>query len=468
MITVFAIGALLVGQACDLASPRFDAVMSPAIPCQFSSSGTEAELPCHPIMPVQYVDPSPPAAPMQTRIAAQPAAADMKSVAGPGPEYVTRAEMQAAVQKASWSKGDFRVVPYGTLWGSASWDSQRTRVGDYALWVDSPSTHPGEADAQVDAKSTRIGIDIFAPQIPQLGDAKIDGKVEVDFQGYYVTRNKPGFLLRHAYVEAKNDDFRILVGQTWDVISPLYMPVLDYTAGSGVGNIGYRRAQFRLERYLAFSDTFMITLQGALAANSVTDFVTDPNVSADIGPYPDVQGRAAITLGHRDCPEKGPVVLGASAHIGEQDFDFKTAPIAYNIRCRTWSLNVDMSFPITSCFGVQAELFTGLNLSNYMGGIIQGVDRATHQGIHASGGFCDVYYDWRPDLHSHFGYAIDDPKDEDMTAGRLYNHMIYTNLLYDVTKNLQLGLEVSSWRTLYIGLLPGDAIRVETAVKYKF
>ena len=117
-----------------------------------------------------------------------------------------------------WRKGDFTVIPYGTVWGSTSYDSQRSKIGDYALWIESQDTHPHDPDFNVDAKSTRVGLDFTGPGIPFLCDAKIGGKVEVDFQGQFVTRNKPGLLLRHAYVEAKNDDYRLLVGQTWDVI----------------------------------------------------------------------------------------------------------------------------------------------------------------------------------------------------------------------------------------------------------
>ena len=44
----------------------------------------------------------------------------------------------------------------------------------------------------------------------------------IDFQNSVLTtENKATVLLRHAYAEVKDDDFRFLVGQTWDVISPL-------------------------------------------------------------------------------------------------------------------------------------------------------------------------------------------------------------------------------------------------------
>jgi hypothetical protein len=41
-------------------------------------------------------------------------------------------------------------------------------------------------------------------------------------------------------------------------------------------------------------------------------------------------------------------------------------------------------------------------------------------------------------------------------------------LIYDVTKNLLVGVEVSSWKTLYVGELPGDSVRTEFVAKYGF
>jgi hypothetical protein len=398
-------------------------------------------------------------------------AAEQPAVESVAPDLMTRDQVAAEIKKSAWSKGDFRITPYGTLWGNTAYDSQRAKIGEYCLWIESPSTHFHEPDFSVDAKSTRLGLDLIGPGIPCFCDAKITGKVEIDFQGIFVTRNKPGVLLRHAYFETKDDEFRLLVGQTWDVISPLYIPTLNYTAGSAVGNLAYRRAQFRAERYLAFSETSLITLQSSINANVVTDFVGETETSADVGPYPDIQARGALTLGQRTGPDARPVVLGISSHYGEQDFDFRSVTNKeLGVERPTWSVNVDMWIPITARLGFQAECFTGENLSNYMGGILQGVDRNTHRGIHATGGWADVWFKWRPNLCSHTGYAVDDPANGDITTatGRTYNQMIFTNLLYDATENLQVGFEVDIWKTFYKALDDAQAARIECAVKYKF
>jgi hypothetical protein len=49
-----------------------------------------------------------------------------------------------------------------------------------------------------------------------------------------------------------------------------------------------------------------------------------------------------------------------------------------------------------------------------------------------------------------------------------YNQFYFGNLLYDVTKNFLLGVELSSWKTVYVGQLPGDSLRSEFVAKYGF
>ena len=58
-------------------------------------------------------------------------------------------------------------------------------------------------------------------------------------------------------------------------------------------------------------------------------------------------------------------------------------------------------------------------------------------------------------LHSHTGYGIDDPENDDMTAipntlfGRTYNSTFYSNLLWDLDKTLRLAFETTYRKTEY-------------------
>jgi hypothetical protein len=393
---------------------------------------------------------------------------EMSLESAEGAEF-TREELQGAMQKLAWTKGDFKFTPYGRLWTTMSRDSQKTNNGEYVLWVNSPDTVEG-ARFQVDAKSTRLGLDMAGPGIRCLDGAKIGGKLEIDFQGTFLQENKGTILFRHGYVEAKNDDYRLLFGQTWDVISPLYTPTFDYTAGSAAGNLAYRRAQFRVERYLPRSETFMLTLQSALAVDVLVPVSSVHTIQGDHAGWPDWQNRVALTFGDRKNKELPPVEVGVSGHVGEQCFNFYpvTGTPQLDVSRPTWSINLDAKFPITKTFGVQGEVFTGSNLSNYFGGIMQGVDSNTLDAIRDTGGWGDIWYDMRPDLHWHFGYSVDDPLDNDMTTGRTYNQYIYANFIYDFTKFLNAGLEISSWRTLYYNQAPGNDIRVEFLARYNF
>jgi hypothetical protein len=390
------------------------------------------------------------------------------------PAAPTMAQVQSEAKKFAWTKGDFKVVPYGYLWGNMVYQTERMNPGSYALFVQPPSIQDHEHEFIVDARNTRLGIDVAGPRVPFLCCAPSGGKVEIDFQGGFPNvsgqENKPTILLRHAYLEVKNEDFRLLAGQTWDVISPLYPGMLMYSVGWDAGNIGYRRAQFRAERYLAFSDDTLLTVQGSANQNAL-EFLGTSTTSPKSEPasWPILEGRVAVTLGERKGPCALPITFGVSGHVGNEQYD-NLLGVGHDLIRPTWSCNADLRIPLTSRFGFQAELFTGENLDAFLGGIGQSIDPTTFQAIHSTGGWGEFWYDWTPCLHSHFGYLLDDPDNNNLhtTAERTYNQVFFTNVVYDLTKQFQVGLEVSQWRTDYLHQAAGESTRFEFMAKYGF
>ena len=385
-------------------------------------------------------------------------------------EYFTLGELQEEMKKIAWVKGENKIVPYGVLWGSAAYDTARTNPGAYTLFVHSPDQQ-GEGQFVIDTRRTRVGLDVTGPQIPLFDCATLGGKVEIDFHGaFQSTENKAGILFRHGYGEIKNDNFRLLAGQTWDLISPLYPGTLSYTVGWVAGNIGYRRMQVRMERYLHPSDDVTFEIQGALAQDIVSDFTTTADVAGEPSDWPVIQARAGVKLANL-TDSASPISLGVSGHIGEQQFDFTPPrPPADDYPVRTWSLNLDVRVPLTNRMGIQGEFFTGENLGTFLGGIAQGVDLVSRQGIRSTGGWVDVWYDLTPKWHSHAGYSIDDPNDNDLNsaAQRKLNQFFFVNTSYDVTKNMNLGVELTNWKTLYVGRSEGEAVRIEFVGRYSF
>lgn len=398
-------------------------------------------------------------------VTARPATLQTAPAAEDDVEYYTLDELKAEMKKFAWTKGDFTIVPYGYLWAWTVYETEESVTGDYALYIRSVEDD-GSHNWDFDARGTRLGLDVAGPRLPSWGNATTGGKVEIDFQGDFVQENKGGVLLRHAYVEVKNEYYRLLLGQTWDVISPRVPGVLLYSVAWGAGNIGYRRAQLRGERYYHLSDTSMLIVQGSLNETLASDF-NDLNIPRH-GDWPVIQGRLAWRLGPRG---KGchPWEFGVSSHIGSQLWHFNGGMPDHDRYLRTWSLNFDAKIPLTDRFGVQGEVFTGENLGPFLGGIVQGVNTDQRETIRSSGGWFDVWYDWTDRLHSHAGYFIDDPFNQDLSAGqRAYNQMYFANLSYDVTRQFMIGIEGSQWDTHYVGKRPGSSFRVELMAKYAF
>ena len=86
----------------------------------------------------------------------------------------------------------------------------------------------------------------------------------------------------------------------------------------------------------------------------------------------------------------------------------------------------------------------------------------TDQGIESIGGWGEVYFKISPRLTTHVGYAVDDPRDSnlgflerDLGAGQIsYNEVAWWTLLYNVTDNFELGLEISHRRTDFLAAVP--------------
>jgi hypothetical protein len=377
-------------------------------------------------------------------------------------EYMTWDEARTEMKDLAWTKGDFKIVPYGVLWANVVYETSRTQIGDYTLWGISPQDE-GEDAIHFNGKSTRLGIDVAGPRIPFFSCAKSGGKVEIDFQGSFAVENKPGVLLRHAYWEVKNDDFRLLAGQTWDVVSPLNPSTIMYSVYWGAGNIGYRRPQVRYERYFTMTDMWKLAVQTSINTDASSDFTTGGLSNGDHAGWPVVEMRVGSTVG-----KYRPISFGVSGHVGESIFDF---PGADDTARPTWSVNADVKVPITDRLGFQGEFFTGTNLKTFLGGIVQGVDcQGTQDVIRSTGGWFNFWYDWTPRLHSSVGYTVDDPIDSDVTCanGRTYNHAYWGNVTFDVTKKFMLGVEVGQWKTMFTDRVASNSTRLEFAGKYAF
>ena len=354
---------------------------------------------------------------------------------------------------------------YGKIKLDASLDSDRTTAGNYVRWVDSQATKKDDDEMNITARETRLGFNVSGPE---KNGMKTSGKVEVDFYGG-TTENKNEMYMRHAYMKLDwpADQFSIIAGQTWDVISPLNPSTLNYSVMWWQGNIQYRRPQIRLTKGFDLSDDVHLKLAGAVArtiGDSLfmgSSFVDDSG--ADSG-KPTVQGRAGLTfplLGYK------PTTLGVSGHWGEEEFD--TDNTGRYTDLDTWSVNFDLVQPINEWLTIKGELFHGENLDAYLGGIGQGVNATTGKAIASKGGWVSAAIKPWDNYKMNVGIGIDDPDDQDLNSGdRSYNSNIFGNIIYAINDNTDVGLELSQQKTKYKDQDDADNFRAQLSFIYKF
>ena len=374
----------------------------------------------------------------------------------------TKIQKDTEKKKYVWSDLDIQFYGYFKL--DAAYDTSRTDNGNYAKWVESESTNDDDDQFNMTANESRLGMRINGPQE---GDMNTSGRVEVDFYGGG-SENKSQIMMRHAYlkIDWPAERFNVIAGQTSDVISPLYPATLNYSVAWWAGNIGYRRPQIRLTKSLALTSDVELTLEGALARTigitTTADF-TPGDAGEDAG-FPGVQMRASVTfplLGYK------PTTFGLSGHWAKEELDVDEAGNHKNFD--SWSLNLDLDQPINKWLSIRGELFAGENLSAYLGGIGQGVNITTYQEIGSRGGWIAASLGpWRK-CRFNVGSSVDDVDNGDVnTGGRTLNRTVFGNAIYSLSKSIEIGLELSHWRTEYREAEDADSLRAQTSLIYRF
>lgn len=370
---------------------------------------------------------------------------------------------------AAWDKDGVKIIPYGILIANLNYNSSGLVPGSFAgfAFADVPIN---TAQFNISPGNTYLGVDI---KWPKIGDWEINGKVDFDLRGPTPLRVNNIFapLFINVYGEAKTERYRILAGQAPDIISPLFSNSLNiYPAGFQPGRLGFFRPQARFETYQPISDDFTFIFQGAVAEAIQTFQVADEVIGEQAG-LPDGQIRLALGYGKPDPQDRyhrRPFELGVSGHIGKR----RGAQLGVRITEReftTWSGDIDLSFKIGSKLRFNGEFFGGSVLGDYAGGVFQTFNPERLVAIRAAGAWAQLTYDISDKWQVNGGYGRDDPYNRDLAfRQRSLNEMGFGNFFYKITPRLWVALELSRWRTTYIGLPTGAAFRVEPAVLFFF
>jgi hypothetical protein len=326
-----------------------------------------------------------------------------------------------------------------------------------------------EDDSEFDlsARLTRLGLRFERPKpIDGLGDPTLGGVLEVDFYNIDLgdSDSRNALRMRLAYLKLTWDEWSLLAGQNWDVISPLYPAVNADLVMWGAGNTGDRRPQLTVKNEHPLGGGKLISelgigLTGAVGGTTVSGGLK----SGEDSGRPMVHARVGY---HGKTESGGAYQLGVWGHDSEEDFD---ATGAGKETYDSNSVGVDFRAPLVAAdLWIMGEWWTGQNLRDVRGGILQGVNPTTGDEISADGGFVELGWQATEACSLYAGYSYDDPDDGDLdTFQRSKNEVPYLAARWRFG-DLRLGLEYLNWTTEYIGLESGDANRLVGYIAYYF
>ena len=309
---------------------------------------------------------------------------------------------------------------------------------------------------------------------PVIGGLQSSGVVIGLFYNDAIVVDQYGLLPLQAWGELRNEDWRIAGGLMFDVFAPGIPTVLPFSALSGSGNAGNSfRGQLRVERFINPSKVKQWTIQLALSEPINTSIDPLFGLSEDNG-LPNLEGRLALGLGEPQGAgllARRPFELAVSGVVGE----IRTTPLPPDDRvvADVWGVAVDGRVMLSPKIGLAGEFYTGQTLGSYNGAILQNINLTTLEGIRSSGGWLEGFVFVTPAVHSHFGYAIDDPDDADISSslidlGRLESSTYFANLLWDVNETFRLGFEFTWRETDYAVLRDNEGAGYHAQIQWSF
>lgn len=281
-----------------------------------------------------------------------------------------------------------------------------------------------------------------------------------------LTSDAYGLLPFQAYADVKNEHWRFAAGLQSDVFNPVSPTTIPLIGIFDSGNAGSFRGQVRLEHFLKPSDDFQVTTQLAASKPTATVVTGSSEINSRIteaNGWPNVEARIATGIGETRelCGGRNlrPLTVGISGIIGQ----LRNASLAINIdpndpifrrsTVTTWGVGADVTAPLTSRFGLSGEFFVGQSLGEYNAMIGQSFG-ANRQPVRGAGGFGEFYYYLSDRVHVHTGYGIDAPVERDLAPDQIFrNQTYYTNVFWDINKNLQLSFQVDYRETDYMAPL---------------
>jgi hypothetical protein len=187
-----------------------------------------------------------------------------------------------------------------------------------------------------------------------------------------------------------------------------------------------------------------------LDANTVRD-------GEDSG-LPHIQGRVAWRMGQ-----------GTAGLWAHHAWEKATKPVAGDTNFTSHSIGLDYSRRLGSKWDLILEIWKGSNLSDFRGGIGQGVNTATPDEIESQGGWVELGFQRTPNNRIAVGYTEDNPDDGDISAGgRLRNYSVFAHSRWRLAGNIEVGANYLYWLTRWQGMRSGIDHRIAAFILHSF
>ncbi len=363
-----------------------------------------------------------------------------------------------------------RVVPYGTIYFNAFYNSAGTNNADIPLFA----ATSGKGNTSMSVRQTRLGLRIEGGKV---GNAKLSGVVEADFFGgspaIAIGENFGVVRIRSAFAKVDWKDTSVIIGQDWIPFAP-QNPVSIADAAipqfAAAGNNWARLPQVKVEQRVSNGK---IVWQGAILApqtgdsNSTASFLQQPNSGA-LSKLPFFQTRLSFNDKNWFSTKKAGNI-GVSAHYGRSWASSTTAPIIED-DVDSFGVALDWNFPLHKRISWSGETFYGQNLGGFQAGVFQNynTDYAIRQnnvlissgvkGIETAGGWTQlgITPNIADDKLTFYGsIGLDDPKNLSLVNTRTRdfrsrNFAWAFDAIYKFTPQFQFGLEFRQLNTYYL------------------
>jgi hypothetical protein len=382
-----------------------------------------------------------------------------------------------ATVAAAAEKPAFDLSWYGYVKLDGAYDQNLTSHGNFAMWVQPKAYSTDDEQFNMTANQTRMGFNATGKNYEKVNvGAKIEFDLYGGVTGATVPENKAMLMLRHAYFTVQSGSWKLLAGQSWDLISPLNPNTLNYSVLWSCGNIQYRRPQVSLFYTVSPNSRTTVELAGGFfrtIGDNLTPTFTlatgEAGEGADDGTdagIPSGQGRLDITYKSASGTS---LRFGASGLYGQLKSE---TTLGHYENYDTWGASGHFQLALAQGHGISGEVYTGSNMGSYLGAI---GNRSTIAGVSSSGAWGSAWIRPVSPITLGGGYGLDDPKDEDLVYGstsastiRSKNQCVFGNVLWTIVPQVTIGAEVSQWRTTYLDGAEYDNLRLQTSFQLTF